>query len=98
MIYLDNCATTQLDPTVAEVMHRANLEVFGNPSSIHSEGRRAAKVLADARQVVAASIHAHSSEIVFTSCGTEANNLAISSTVQRYRRAGAVHIITSAVE
>jgi cysteine desulfurase len=97
-IYLDNCATTPLDPVAAERMHRVNLAIHGNPSSIHSEGRAAAKVLADARRVLAKSIEAQPSEIVLTSSGTEANNLVIASTVERFRRSGPVHIVTSTPE
>lgn len=98
MIYLDNCATTPLDPVVAEAMHRANLEYFGNPSSIHGAGRRAAKALADARRVLADSIAAQPAEIVLTSSGTESNNLVISSVVQRFKSAGPVHIVTTQTE
>ncbi|MGI8908029.1 MAG: cysteine desulfurase family protein [Candidatus Sumerlaeaceae bacterium] len=98
MIYLDNCATTPLEPIATEAMHRVNVEVFGNPSSIHTEGRRAAKVLADARSVLAESIAAKSSEIVFTSSGTESNNLVIASVVQRFFKDAPVHIVTSTTE
>jgi cysteine desulfurase len=98
MIYLDNCATTPLDPAAADAMHRVNLEIHGNPGSIHSEGRRAAKVLADSRRILAESIGAQPQEIVLTSSGTEANNLAIAGVVNRFRKDGPVHIITSTTE
>lgn len=98
MIYLDNCATTPLDPAAAECMARASKECFGNPSSIHAEGRKAAKVLSDSRARLAESIHAQPKEIVLVSSGTEANNLVIASVVQRYAREGLVHIVTSTTE
>ncbi|MCX7718863.1 MAG: cysteine desulfurase [Candidatus Sumerlaeaceae bacterium] len=98
-IYLDNCATTPLDPSVAEVMARVACECFGNPSSIHTEGRRAAKVLAAARACVAERLGARPSEIVFASSGTEANNFVVSAVVRRHLRLREpVHIVTSATE
>lgn len=73
-IYFDNAATTPLSKEVADIMHEANLELFGNPSSIHSFGRRARASLELARKNIASVIHAKSNEIIFTSGGTEANN------------------------
>ena len=76
-IYLDNNATTPLHPEVLEVMLPGFRENYGNPSSIHSFGRSARVQLDEAREKVACLINAHSSEIIFTSGGTEANNLAL---------------------
>jgi len=76
-IYLDHNATTPLHPEVLEVMLPALRENYGNPSSVHSFGRTARVKLDEARDKVASLIGAHSSEIVFTSGGTEANNLAL---------------------
>lgn len=73
-IYFDNAATTPLSKGVADVMHEANLELFGNPSSIHSFGRRAKASIETARKRISGVINAQSSEIIFTSGGTEANN------------------------
>ncbi|TSC58943.1 MAG: cysteine desulfurase [Parcubacteria group bacterium Greene0416_79] len=76
-IYLDYAATTPLDPRVKKAMEPFLLNTFGNPSSIHTEGLAAKKALDAARIAVARSLEVHADEIVFTSGGTEANNLAI---------------------
>ncbi len=76
-VYLDNNATTPLHPEVLEAMMPGLRENYGNPSSIHSFGRSARVQLDEAREKVAYLINAHSSEIIFTSGGTEANNLAL---------------------
>ncbi len=94
MIYLDNNASTRLDPEVRAAVEQA-LELHGNPSSVHAEGRRARRAIEEARDEVAGLIGARPEEILFTSGGTEANALAIfGSTVgQRGRvvRSGAEH-------
>src|SRR5438128_3863085 len=77
MIYLDNSATTPLDPIVAEAMRPYLASKFGNASSIYALGREARIALEEARSVIASSICADSSEIVFTSGGTESNNHAL---------------------
>ena len=76
-LYLDNNATTPLHPEVLEAMLPGLRENYGNPSSIHSFGRSARVQLDEAREKVAHLINAQSSEIIFTSGGTEANNLAL---------------------
>jgi cysteine desulfurase len=76
-VYLDHAATTPVDPEVAEAMTRVLREVPGNPSSIYGEGRAARGLVDQAREHVATAIGAHPSEIVFTSGGTEADNLAL---------------------
>lgn len=73
-VYFDNAATTPLSKEVADVMHKSNQEFFGNPSSIHSFGRSARAKIEMARKQIASVINANSSEIIFTSSGTEANN------------------------
>jgi cysteine desulfurase len=76
-VYLDHAATTPVDPEVAEAMARVLRETHGNPSSIYGEGRAARAAIDRARDEVAAAINAEPSEIVFTSGGTEADNLAL---------------------
>src|SRR6184192_3770550 len=76
-VYLDHAATTPVDPEVAEAMTRVLRETHGNPSSIYAEGRAARALVDGAREQVADAIGAHPSEIVFTSGGTEADNLAL---------------------
>jgi cysteine desulfurase len=77
IIYLDNASTTPVSKEVIEAMKPFFSVHFGNPSSIHSEGVLASKAIENSRRVVSESIHAHPDEIIFTSGGTEANNLAI---------------------
>ena len=76
-IYVDHAATTPMHPDVIEKMTQNNDEYFGNPSSIHSYGREARKIIDEARAGIAQSIGAKESEIIFTSGGTEADNYAI---------------------
>lgn len=94
-IYLDHAATSPMHPEVADVFSQALGTVYGNPSSIHSTGRIARKALDDARRTLAASIHADDPEIIFTSGGTESDNLAIFGTAAKKN---GKHIITSSVE
>lgn len=96
-IYLDYNATTTLDPAVREAMLPYLGEVYGNPSSIHHVGRRARSLLDEARDRVARVWRCKPSELVFTSGGTESNNLAIFGAA-RLRRAKGRHIITSKIE
>lgn len=76
-IYLDNAATTPLLPEVAEAMYQAMLHDFGNPSSIHSHGRKVRSLIEDCRKSVAKHFNASPGEIFFTSGGTEADNMAL---------------------
>lgn len=77
-VYFDNAATTPLHPKVIEVMNKYLNEEFGNPSSIHSYGRKARVVVEESRENIANFISANPSEIYFTSGGTEANNFTLS--------------------
>ncbi|GAW93362.1 cysteine desulfurase family protein [Calderihabitans maritimus] len=96
-IYLDNSATTRVDPLVVEEMSRVMLENYGNPSSPHGLGVRAEKALSRARRQVASVLQVKPEEIYFTSGGTEANNWAIRGTAYQRRGRGR-HLITSAIE
>ncbi|WP_100402267.1 cysteine desulfurase family protein [Bacillus sp. FJAT-42315] len=96
-IYLDHAATSPVHPEVIEVMSVQMAEVFGNPSSIHSFGRAARHVVDTARTTIASSIGADFNEIIFTSGGTEADNLAIVGTVRAMKEQGR-HIITTSIE
>ncbi len=94
-IYLDNAATTSLDPQLLEAMMTYMTTNFGNPSSIYSYGRESRLAIENARKTVAKILHANPAEIFFTSGGTESSNTAILSAV---RDLGCKHIITSKIE
>jgi len=94
-VYLDNAATTPLSPEVVEAMLSVMKGVYGNPSSIHAEGRQARAAIETARKTVAKRLGASIGEIFFTSGGTESNNTAIKCAV---RDLGVKRIITSPVE
>lgn len=96
-IYLDHAATTPIHPCVAEKMTAVLTETYGNPSSIHAYGRQARRVLDESRNVVAGTIGAKFTEIIFTSGGTEADNLAIIGAAAANREKGK-HIISTAIE
>lgn len=96
-IYLDYNATTPIAPEVFDAMAPFLREHFGNPSSSHPYGRRAAEAVARARDEVAALLGAQAEEIVFTGCATEANNLALRGVARALRHKGR-HLIISAVE
>ncbi len=96
-IYMDHGATTPVDPLVVDAMLPYFTETFGNASSLHSFGQEATSALEQSRQQVAASIGAKPEEIIFTSGGTESDNLAIKGIA--YRNSGkGKHIITSTIE
>ena len=94
-IYLDNAATTSLDPQVLEAMMPFLTTNFGNPSSIYSYGRESRMAIEMARKSVAKILNAHPAEIFFTSGGTESSNMAITAAV---RDLGCKHIISSVIE
>ncbi len=96
-IYLDHAATTPTDPRVVEAMLPYFSESFGNPSSIHSLGLETRTAVAEAREKVARLIGASSDEIIFTSGGTEADNLAIKGVAQANAQKGK-HIVTTRIE
>ena len=96
-IYLDNSSTTRVDPAVVEAMLPYLSEDFGNPSSIHYYGQRARAAVDKARHQVAGLINSRPNEVIFTSGGTESNNLAIRGLVEANETHGR-HIITSAIE
>ncbi|KIL46094.1 cysteine desulfurase family protein [Jeotgalibacillus campisalis] len=96
-IYADHAATTPMHPEAVKVMTDTLTEHYGNASSIHSVGRRSRQVLDEARSQFAASIGADFNEIIFTSGGTESNNLAIVGTANALKHKGR-HIITTKIE
>jgi len=96
-IYLDYAATTPLDPRVLEAMMPYMTEHFGNPNSIHSFGREARRAIDGAREKIAQLLNCQPSEIVFTSGGTESDNLALRGVAEAYRHKGN-HIVTTAIE
>ncbi|ACJ33116.1 Cysteine desulfurase family aminotransferase [Anoxybacillus flavithermus WK1] len=96
-IYLDHAATSPVHPQVVEAMVPYMTTYFGNPSSIHSFGRETRRALDEAREIIAKTIGAKANEIIFTSGGTEADNLAIIGVAMANRERGR-HIITTSVE
>jgi cysteine desulfurase len=95
-IYFDHSATTPLDPRVLDAMASSLGGAFGNPSSLHREGRVAREAVETARAQVAALVGAEPDEIIFTASGTEADNLALIGAVRASRKPG--HIVTSSIE
>lgn len=96
-IYVDHAATTSIHPKVIEKMMHVMSTSYGNPSSIHSFGRQARQIIDEARDIIAESINASASEIIFTGSGTEADNLAIFGIADAYKQNGR-HIITTKIE
>ncbi|HYO62784.1 MAG TPA: cysteine desulfurase family protein [Pyrinomonadaceae bacterium] len=96
-VYMDNSATTPVDPRVVEAMLPYFSEKFGNPSSVHFFGQEARAAVDRARREVAALVGARPNEVVFLSGGTEANNLAIRGACDAAREHGR-HVITSQIE
>ncbi|PQJ74062.1 cysteine desulfurase family protein [Polaribacter gangjinensis] len=94
-IYLDNAATTMIDAEVLSVMHAASLENYGNPSSTHQFGRKAKSAIETARKNIAKHFNVSASEIIFTSGGTEADNLILQNAVFNL---GVQRIISSKIE
>lgn len=96
-IYFDNSATTRLRDDVIDIILQSYTEAYGNPSSLHKKGIQAEKRVNTARETIAKAINCIGSEIILTSGGTEANNLAIKGIAHRYKRRG-MHLITSKIE
>jgi cysteine desulfurase len=97
-VYFDYNATTPLAPEVIDAVARASRETYGNASSVHHFGQQAKAALDDARSELATLIHGDPSEIVFTSGGTEADNMAIRGTAEAIEPTGRRHLIASAIE
>lgn len=95
--YLDNAATTPVFPEVREIMIKVMEEDYGNPSSKHTKGIAAEQYIKEARECIAASLKCRPKEIIFTSGGTESNNMAFIGTAIANKRAGK-HIITTRIE
>jgi len=96
-VYLDNAATTPMDPEVLNEMIIHLKGTFGNASSLHSYGQKAHQVLEQSREIIASFINAKKDEIFFTSSGTESDNLAVKGVAFKNRKQGN-HIITSKIE
>ncbi len=94
-VYLDNAATTQVRPSVIQKMQEALAQCYGNPSSTHSFGRSAKSVIEKTRKTIAKYLNAHPSEIIFTSGGTEADNMILRGAVRDLK---VTTIITSKIE
>src|SRR5882672_5452929 len=94
-VYLDNAATTPLDPEVFEVMKPFMMEDFGNPSSTHGHGRKVRAAIESSRKKVAELLNCTPGEIIFTSGGTEADNTLIISSIQTN---GLKHAISTPIE
>lgn len=97
MIYLDHSATSPVDPEVFEAMKPYFIDSFGNASTLYSLGREGKNAMEAAREQVASIIGAETKEIIFTSGGTESDNIAIKGTAYKFRNKGN-HIITSTIE
>ena len=97
-VYADNAATTKMSKVAIDAMLPYMETVFGNPSSLHTVGQKAAEALMDARKRIAACLGCTSQEIYFTSGGSEADNQAILSAAARGERRGKKHIISTAFE
>lgn len=98
-IYLDYAATTPVDPRVLEAMRSYFADSFGNPSSVHRYGQAAESAVDSARETVASMLGCRPDEIIFTSCGSEADNLALRGAVlARREQTGATRILTARTE
>ena len=96
-VYLDHASTTPIDPAVREAMLPFLSEAYGNPSSFHSPGKRVKDAIENARETVATVIHARPDEILFTSGGTESDNLAVLGAARAYATTGK-HIVSTRTE
>ena len=97
-IYADNAATTKMSRTAIEAMLPYMSEIYGNPSSLHSDGQAAAEALAKARERVALRLGCTAREIIFTSGGSEADNQAIVTAARIGEKKGKKHIVSTTFE
>ena len=95
--YLDNSATTRCSKAAAEMVTKVLREDYGNPSSLHNKGMEAEQYIKESRQIIAKSLKVDPKEIIFTSGGSESNNLAILGACYANKRIGR-HVITTAIE
>src|SRR5215472_6548467 len=98
VIYLDHAATTPVHPAVLDAMLPYLREVHGNPSSVHAAGRAARNAVDGARDTLAAALGCAPRELIFTGSGTEADNLAVRGTLERFAVERGRHIVVSAIE
>lgn len=96
MIYLDHAATTLIEPLAAEFMHY--ISVCGNPSSTHQRGKNGRKLIDTTKDLIKTYFNTSNGDIIFTSCGTESNNLAILGIAEHLKKIGKTTIITSKIE
>lgn len=96
-VYFDNAATTKIIPEVRDIMLETMDVDYGNPSSVHIKGVDAEKYIKDSKKIISRELKCDPNEIVFTSGGTEANNLALAGIANAYKRSGN-HIITASIE
>ena len=96
-VYMDNAATTRAYPEVVQLMNKIMEEDYGNPSSLHMKGVEAERYIREAREEIAGSLKVKEKEIVFTSGGTESNNMALIGAAMAARRKGN-HLITTCIE
>ena len=96
-VYLDNSATTRVFPEVAELMTKIMLEDYGNPSSMHFKGVQSEQYVKQAKEQIARLLKVNEKEIIFTSGGTEADNLALIGAAMANRLSG-MHLITTRIE
>ncbi|MBQ8268394.1 MAG: cysteine desulfurase NifS [Clostridia bacterium] len=97
-VYADNAATTPVSQAVIDAMAPCFASAWGNPSSLHSKGREAKKLMDDARERIAKVFGCESGEIYFTSCGSESDNWAIKGAALRGKKKGRTHIVTTVIE
>ena len=97
-IYADNAATTRVSDTALAAMTPCFQEIYGNPSSLHTPGQRAAEKLAAARAIFARNLHADPREITFTSGGSEADNQALRTAAALGEKRGKRHIVSTKFE
>ena len=97
IIYLDNAATTLVNPEVLDSYNKTKTQYFANPSSIHISGQESSRLLSKAREQILSLLNVNDDELIFTSGATEANNLAIKGYALRYQNRGK-HLITTAIE